>query len=316
MKGVLKGKPAGIQFLILISIALGSFFILGLLGTVLLSNLTGMGIMTMSDSSKWNYTDGRLLTVIRGMQLIQFICLFVVPSFLCAWVFSTDSKKYLGLKKPSRIGYFAAAVVLMILALPLVNFLGELNSNVRFPPGIEKWMKAQEEEAAKSIKVLLSRHTLKDLFLNIIFIAGMAAVGEELLFRGVIQRLLTRLFKSPWAGIIVSAFLFSAMHVQFYGFLPRLMLGILLGLVYWYSGSLWTAILGHFVYDALLIVLVYFYPVMLNDNSPVKLSALAMAGATSLVLVAVLVRWMRKRTTTRYPEVYAEDAIPLKDHPF
>lgn len=316
MKGLLKTKSAGTQFLLFISIAIASFFIIGLLGTVLLSKITGIGLEAMSDSSKWNYSDGKIVTVIRGMQIIQFVSLFLIPAFLCARFFSTDTKKYLGFKRPSNIGYFLVAVAVLLLALPLVNFLGELNRNVHLPTGMAKWMKEQEAEAAKTIKALLSKHTIKDLILNIICIAGLAAVGEELLFRGIAQRLLVKMFKSPWAGIIISAFLFSAMHMQFYGFLPRFILGILLGVIYWYSGSLWTAILAHFVYDAFLIVLVYFNPASLNDENALNLSNIALAATISLALVVFLVMWMKKKSTVTYEEVFADDAVPVKDHPF
>ncbi|MEO7983667.1 MAG: type II CAAX endopeptidase family protein [Bacteroidota bacterium] len=312
MKGLLKSKSGGIQFLLFISIALASFFIIGLLGTVLLSKMTGMSLETMSDNSKWDYNSGTLITVIRGTQIIQFVSLFLVPSFLCAWFFSTDSKRYLGFKKPSAIGYFLAGVAVLIVAMPAVGFLGELNRNVQFPAGIEKWMKEQELEAAKSIQAILSKHTIKDLVLNVICIAGLAAVGEELFFRGVAQRLLIKLFKSPWAGIIISAFLFSAMHVQFYGFLPRFVLGILLGAVYWYSGSLWTAILAHFVYDAALILLVYFNPASLNEENTLHLSNVALAAATSLAGVVLLLVWMKKNSTVTYQQLYG-NADPVKD---
>ena len=315
MKGLLKSKPAGTQFLILISIALASFFLIGILGTVVLSKISGMDLETMSDSSKWDYNSPTLTTVIRGMQIIQFVSLFLIPSFLCAWFFSTDSKKYLGLKKPSNMGYFLVAAGVLLVALPLVSFLGELNRNVQLPSGVANWMKEQEDEAAKTIKALLSKHTIKDLILNLICIAGLAAVGEELLFRGVAQRLLIKLCKSPWAGIIISAFLFSAMHVQFYGFLPRFVLGILLGVIYWYSGSLWTAILAHFVYDAALIILVYFNPESLNDENTLNLSNIALGAAISAALVVFLVLWMKKKSTVTYEQVYADDK-QVKDHPF
>ena len=316
MKGLLKSKSAGTQFLLLISLAMASFFIIGLLGTVLLSNITGMSLETMSDNSKWDYNSGALLTVIRGMQLIQFVSLFLIPTLLCARFFSMDSKDYLGLKNPSNKGYYLVAVAILLTALPFVNFIGELNRNVQFPADIAKWMKEQEAEAAKSIKALLSKHTIKDLLLNIFFIAGLAAVGEELLFRGIAQRLLIKLFKSPWAGIVVSAFIFSAMHVQFYGFLPRFILGILLGTIYWYSGSLWTAIIAHFVYDALLILLVYFNPASLNDENTLNLSNIAVAATASFGVVFFLLMWMKMKSTVSFQSVYAADAIPVNDHPF
>ena len=316
MRGLLKAKPPGTQLLILISIALVSFFLFGLLGTVVLSGITGINLMELSDSSKWDFTNPGIITFIRGMQVVQFIALFLVPTFLGAWLFSTDSKKYLGLKKPSNSFYFIAAVAVMILAVPLVNWLGELNKNVQFPSGIEKWMKKSEEEAAKTVQALLSKHTIKDLIINILCIAGLAAVGEELLFRGIAQRLFIKIFKSPWVGIIIAAILFSAMHLQFYGFLPRFILGIFLGVIFWYSGSLWTSILAHFIYDATLIVLVYFNPSMINEETPVKLNNIALMAALSFAIVALIIGWMKKKSKVTYQEVYADDAIPVKDHPF
>ena len=316
MKGLLKAKSPGMQFLILISFALASFFIIGLIGTVILSKVSGMSLETISDPSKWGYNNTTLITVIRGMQIIQFISLFLIPTFLCAWLFSTNSKKYLGLQMPSNLGYFLVGVGVMLLAIPAVNFLGEINRQVQFPAGIANWMKEQEAEAAKTIKALLSKHTIKDLLLNIITVAGLAAVGEELLFRGIAQRLLIKMFKNPWAGIIVAAFLFSAMHIQFYGFVPRFVLGILLGVIYWYSGSLWTAILAHFMYDAVLIIVVYFNPESLKDENTLNLSNIALVAVVSLGIVVSLVLWMKRRSTTNYLEVYADDAIPVKDHPF
>jgi hypothetical protein len=316
MRGLLKSRPAWSQFLLLICVALVSLFIIGLLGTSVLAKMTGKSLKELSDLSKWDYTKPETIFLLRGMQVVQFISLFLVPVLLCAWFFSDNTKKYLGLKAPSNVMYFLVGVGIMIISIPLINLLGELNSYVQFPSGIEKWMKDSEKDAARSVQALLTRHTIKDLLLNIICIAGLAAVGEELLFRGMAQRLLIKMFQSPWAGIIVTALLFSAMHLQFYGFLPRFLLGIFLGAVYWYSGSLWVAILGHFVYDALLIVLAYFNPAMINDDQVIKLSSLALGGAVSAVLVVALVLWMRKASAVTYSKVYAEDDVPVKNHPF
>ncbi len=317
MRGLLKAKTAGIQLLILISIALVSlFFIGGIIGPLILSAITGVRVTEFLDTAKLDFNRPGIITYIRGLQVFQFIGLFMIPAFLGAWLFSTDSKKYLGFKKPSNTFYFLAAVAVMVLALPLVNWLGELNRNIQFPAGIEKWMKKSEEEAARTVQALLSRHTVKDLIINIVCIAGLAAVGEELLFRGIAQRLFIKIFKSPWVGIIIAAFLFSAMHLQFYGFLPRFVLGILLGVIYWYSGSLWTAIVAHFIYDAALITLVYFNPSMINEETPVKMNNIALMAAISFIIVALIVGWMKKRSAITYEEVYADDAIPVKDHPF
>lgn len=316
MRGLLKTRPAWSQLLVVISIAVVSLFVVGLLGTTILAKMTGMGLLEVSDMAKLEYTKPQTIFLLRGFQVVQFFALFIIPVFVCAWLFSTDTKKYLGLKAPSNKIYFIWGVAIMIVSIPLVSFLGEINQQVKFPAELEGWMKKNEASAAKSVAALLSRHTIQDLMLNIICIAGLAAVGEELLLRGMVQRLLIKIFKSPWAGIIVAAALFSAMHIQFYGFLPRFVLGVFLGAAYWYSGSLWVPIVGHFIYDALMIVLSYLNPEMINNEESAKIPSLAAAAAVSAALTAVIIYRMKKDTKINYTEVYEDDAVPVKDHPF
>ncbi len=316
MKGFLKTRPAGNQFLILVSVVLLSFFVLGMIGTLLLSASTGISLEKMADLPKLDLSSPATVSFLRGMQFVQFISLFVVPVFFCLWMFSSNHKNYLGWKSPRHPGFILAGTAVMLLAIPFTNWLGQLNQQIPFPAEWAAWMKNQEQEAARTIKALLSRHTVKDLLLNIFFIAGLAAVGEELLFRGMAQRLLIKMFKSPLAGILVASAIFSAMHMQFYGFLPRFVLGILLGIIYWYSGSLWVAMLAHFVYDAVLIVLAYFNPEMLNEETGYRLLDMALAAAVSLALVAVLVLWMKRKSSVTYQTVYTGDAVQAKNHPF
>jgi membrane protease YdiL (CAAX protease family) len=316
MTGTLKARNPLTQFLILISIAVASLFIIGLVGTLLVSLLTGISIDAIAHTDKWDPQNPATLTLIRGMQLVQFIALFVLPVYICSKLFSTDQQKYLGLNKPSSSTYYLIGAVLLVAAIPFSEYLGLLNRDIALPQSITNWMKSAEAEAERTIKILLAKHTVKDLLLNIIFVAGLAAVGEELLFRGMAQRLLIKMFKSPWAGIIVSAIIFSAIHMQFYGFLPRFMLGVLLGALYWYSGSLWVAILAHFVYDALLITIVYFNPGMEGKEEALPMQNIALMAAVSFAIVFLAVMWMRKKSAATYQAVYADDDIPVKNHPF
>jgi membrane protease YdiL (CAAX protease family) len=197
----------------------------------------------------------------------------------------------------------------MLVAIPLVDLLGLLNQKIHFGGSVHNWMKAREEEAASQVQFLAARHTVKELLLNLFFIAVLAGVGEELFFRGVLQRLLIRMTKSPWAGIVVTAFLFSAFHLQFFGFFPRFVLGILLGVMYWYSGSLWVSILAHFFYDALIITIIYANPDMAKDPNAAlfKASIIAIPALISALLLAVLIRYMKQRSQTRYDDVYKND---------
>lgn len=316
MRGFMKNSSALNQFLMLLCVVLVSFFVIGMMGTFLLSAILGIPLKEMADLSKMDFSKDINIQLLRGLQAIQFISVFLVPSFLCAWMFSSNSRKYLGLKAPSSGGFILAGVGILLIAIPFTGWLGELNRNIPFPAEMASWMKEKEESAARTIRALLSRHTISDLIQNLVAVAVFAAVGEELLFRGLVQRLLIKIFKSPWAGILIAAALFSAMHMQFYGFFPRFTLGILLGFIFWYSGSLWVSILAHFVYDAVLIILAYNNPKMLETENNLPMSNLVLAGSISLLFVFVLLTWMRKNSKTRYETVYADDTVPVKNHPF
>lgn len=313
MRGLLKTRPAWSQFLVLFSMSVVSLFIVGLLGTTILARITGK---TLADLSKMDFSSPQTIFILRANQVIQFFALCIIPVFICARLFSTDTKKYLGLTAPSGQQFFLWGIVIMIVSYPLVGFLGELNQQVKFPEAIAGWMKRNEDYSNKVVHALLAQRTVKDLLLNLVCIAGLAAVGEELLLRGMAQRLLIKMFGNPLAGIVIAAAIFSAMHMQFYGFLPRFALGVFLGLAYWYSGSLWVPVLAHFVYDGLLIVASYYRPDLVIGEKSVQLQSLALAAAISAVLTALVIYRMRKESTASMEKVYAGDDIPVKNHPF
>src|ERR1700741_3936015 len=111
---------------------------LSLLGVTILSVITRIPLTTLADTSKWDFNDPRTITFIRGSLIAQFIS-FVIPVFLCARFFSTDSKKYLGFVRSSNAGYYIMGIGIMLLSIPFVAWLGEINRNVQFPSGIENW---------------------------------------------------------------------------------------------------------------------------------------------------------------------------------
>ncbi len=110
------------------------------------------------------------------------------------------------------------------------------------------------------------------------------------------------LTKRPWLGIIFTAVLFSVLH-GFLGFFPRLALGIILGALYWYSGSIWPGLLVHFLNNALQVLLVYYNP-QFAEKDP-NFSVLLITASTFLVVA--LTWWMNKISHTRFAEVYDTD---------
>ena len=300
MQSYLKTRPLVSQTFIFISLVAAALLIfVAMLGTWIATKMTGLSVFEISDVSKWNATDPRYGAFLRLMLTVQFVGLFVVPVLVFAYLSDPRPARYLGLRKTTPL-FFGLGILAMVAAIPLVEYLGFLNQKIAFPSGIEGWMKRTEQEAQQQIGLLLKGRSVSQLLLNIFMIAGFAGIGEELFFRGVLQRLAIWAFKNVWIGIIVTAFLFSALHLQFYGFFPRFLLGILLGAIYWYSGSLWPAMLAHFFYDALLITLAYFNPSMIAEQqtSIIPTSSMAVLAIVSLAATTGLVLFMRKLSTS------------------
>lgn len=125
--------------------------------------------------------------------------------------------------------------------------------------GLELWMENLEESAQATTNLLLDGTSIWDYLGNILFIGVFASVAEEVFFRGVLQQLLTKLFKNKHAGVWMAAFIFSLMHMQFYGFLPRIILGAMLGYLFAYSKNLWIPILVHFLNNAMVVTFNFFF---------------------------------------------------------
>jgi membrane protease YdiL (CAAX protease family) len=309
MQTYLKTRPAGSQLLLFIGVSILFFVILSFIAVPVLSAITGISLFDIAKQDTWRNNVEGVSTFMRGMIVAQFLGLFVLPSFLYASMADPKPGQYLGLKTPHHHNFWPIAVLLLLVSIPLVELLGFLNQKIQFTGAIYNWMKAREEEAASQVQFLAARHTVKELFLNLFFIAVLAGIGEEIFFRGVLQRLLIRITKSPWAGIIITAFLFSAFHLQFFGFFPRFFLGILLGALYWYSGSLWVAILAHFFYDALLVTIIYANPELARDPNAtmIKTSMIAIPAIISALLVYMLLTQMKRLSKTSYEDVYKDD---------
>lgn len=311
MQTYLKSRPVWSQLLMFLGITAGSFLITSMIGVFIISKVSGLSMLAISDVKSWNAADPRFMAFIRGMLIVQFLGLFIIPVVVFARLVHPQPTRFLALRQPVSPLYFILAIAIMLAAIPLVEYLGVLNQKIDFPNSVEGWLKESEQQAQKQIKFMLTDKSLNNLLLNLVFIAAFAGIGEELFFRGVLQRLFTRGFKNAWTGIILAAFFFSAFHFQFYGFFPRFILGIALGAIYWYSGSIYPAMLAHFVYDGLILVLAYFNPAMVEEETPTILnpSSLLATALASLAAVVALVIIMRKKSTVTLANTFDEDEL-------
>lgn len=153
-----------------------------------------------------------------------------------------------------------AFVVIIFMAVNSVFI--EWNAGINFPDfakDFENWARGREDTAAELTEFLTKFESTGELILALFIIAVLPAIGEELVFRGLIQNEMYRGTKNIHVAIWISAIMFSAIHFQFFGFVPRLLLGALFGYIYYWSGNLTLAILAHFVNNAVSVMALYFY---------------------------------------------------------
>ncbi len=248
-----------LKLLILGIIMLLSLFVVMVLGSLVL-------IPFISDdwfdslARGFDFTGISDLNVLRYLQILSHIGLFIIPSLLFAWLIGGKISRYLGFDHRVGVGLLILSVLLILSAVPLINYLIELNMRMTLPESLsylEEWMRRAEDNAMELTEKLLNVTTIRGLLFNIFMIAVIPAIGEEFLFRGIVLRVFRQWSKSIHIAVWVSAILFSAMHLQFYGFLPRLFLGALLGYLFAWSGSIWLPVFAHFINNAIAVTAYY-----------------------------------------------------------
>jgi hypothetical protein len=234
-----------------------SFFLLSILGILLAFPLFHVNLFT--DLSVYtDFQNPGSVPVLKYLQIIQSISVFILPALLAGFFFGGNTSNYLRINKLSSGRIFLASILIMFVSLPLINWTTSLNEMIKLPGflnRIEDWMKDTEEKAAGLTEAFLNVDTAGGLLVNLLMIAIIPSIGEELFFRGLLQRLFSEWFRNVHLAIIITAFLFAAIHLQFYGFLPRMLLGVLFGYLFYWTGSIWIPIFAHFLNNASAVII-------------------------------------------------------------
>jgi membrane protease YdiL (CAAX protease family) len=207
-----------------------------------------------------NINDPSSLPLLKEIQILQSVLLFIVPAGIAGFLFERSASGYFGMKKIPTGSILLMILLIMMVSLPLINWMVSLNEMMKLPAifrGMEQWMKEAEDQAAQITEAFLDVHTIGGFAVNMLMIAVIPAIGEELLFRGLFQRLFGEWFKNIHVAIFLAAFLFGAVHLQFYGLLPRMMLGVMFGYLYRWTGTLWAPIFAHFLNNGAAILVSY-----------------------------------------------------------
>jgi len=200
---------------------------------------------------------------LRYISTLTQIGIFGLTAFECAFLFS-DKKPINYLLLNSKISGLSCLflILIMVVSLPILSHIIAWNEEIKLPQGmssVEIWMRGQEDAAAKITALMLSGNSVQILLLNLAVIAIIPALCEEFLFRGLLIRWFQKHIRNIHIAVIISALLFSAIHFQFYGFVPRFLLGLYFGYLFIWTGSLWTCIIAHFINNAMAVVVSYLY---------------------------------------------------------
>ncbi|MBP6977361.1 MAG: CPBP family intramembrane metalloprotease [Bacteroidales bacterium] len=282
-------------FTLIFGIALGYIFFGPGMMTELM-DMTGNGVLANLSLQKY-------------IQIVSQFGTFIFPAVIFAFLANRRIASYLKMDVFPGLFTMVLAILAFLSLLPFINWLMVVNEQVHLPEflaGMEDWMRRSEDQAQQLADAFLADTTAKGLIINLFMIGILAAVGEELVFRGIGIRLLDEWMHSKHLAIWISAIAFSALHLQFYGFLPRMVLGVVLGYLFFWSGSLWVPIITHLINNGLGVLIMYFYN---KGTISTNLDEFGSTGSWSLIVLSVAVSgglmvWIfsRENKKRRLPE--------------
>jgi membrane protease YdiL (CAAX protease family) len=261
IKGIWSDRPPYNKLILITGIAVASFSILSLVSMILMKFIFKLDVIS-NPQILTDLSNPLAIDALKFLQLFNALGLFVLPPLIYAYLSSDNVGKSLGISGGPKLLQLILAGVSMFIALPFINWLAEINSNMHLPKilsGLETWMKQSEESATKITTLFLQVNSIGGLIYNLLLIAILPAFGEELLFRGTLQPLLKEQTRNSIAGIVLAAVIFSALHMQFYGFLPRMLMGVYFGFLFFWTQSLWVPVFAHLVNNGTAVIVSYMY---------------------------------------------------------
>jgi len=250
-------RPA-LQFFILIGLLIGLLIAGSSIGIVFISAKYGLNALTDVLQSKTNVPHAD--TILWILQFTGTTFPILITPIIFSYLIVKEPEDYMKNHFHFPLTLIVIVLLAMVASMPVIEYLGNLNEKMvlpKFLKGVEDWMRESEKETEKMSDAMMQMNTLGDMIYNLLFIGLLTAIVEEILFRGCFQTIFLRWSKNMHVAIWLTAILFSAFHMEFYGFLPRLVLGLLFGYFTAWSGSIWPAIWAHFVNNGTIVVLTY-----------------------------------------------------------
>lgn len=245
------------------------------------------------------------ISLLRGTQVVYACCTYLLPPFVFVYLFERNPK-YFFIKYKNKLSLIALTIILIVSIQPFIYLLSYYNQQISLPESmssIEEWMKNSELESERVLNIFLEDRSIFGVILNISIISILAGIAEELFFRGALQQILNKIISNKHITIWITAIIFSAIHFQFYGFLPRVVLGALLGYLFIWSGNILLPILAHIMHNLINLIFLEIYygtskfEIVKNPNMENYIWVSIISFIISLIIICLL---YKKRAALSY----------------
>jgi membrane protease YdiL (CAAX protease family) len=285
--------------LLLLVFMIGGYFVATFLVSVLANWIFGISIFELMEvvANPASHPQGPgVMMLLQGV--LQFLSFIIGPLILLRSL-GYNLDHYLNWKIRPLLWLVLLSGLLIILIMPANSAIISWNATLDFPDfmeGFERWARQQEDQLAEIMKLITRFETVPQLLVGLLVFAAIPAIGEELVFRGIVQRQFFRWMGNMHVAIWLAAVIFGAIHVQFFGFVPRVLLGALFGYLYFWSGRISVPIVAHFVNNGFTVLMLYLYQTKAIDadiesTEPMPLYTVVL----SLVLSAAVIYYLYQR---------------------
>ena len=276
--------------LVLFLLAILGFSLVGTVLALLIAYANGLDMSTLMTTLNENSPIGER-NAIRSVLFLNHLFSFLIPSvFFALFLYRNRWADFLTLDKIPSMQNIVLGIIILLAALPFVQYTIMLNKMLPLP----EWMHSVENETETMLKGLLKMDYTYEILVNVLVIALIPAIGEELVFRGVLQqKLIESLGKNHHLAVWLTGAVFSAIHLQFEGFFPRMILGAVLGYLFYYTKNIWVSIAAHFFNNASQVIAYQAFKEEKTELDLEKIDVPWSAGLLSLAIVIGLIYYLR-----------------------
>lgn len=273
------------------------FYIIGMVFIQIFAAVSGLPDFTaiLDGITKGEYLE--YLDTLKLLQLVLHLFQYLIPALFFIFLYHRRSAlKIVYANQSPSLKNIVGSILLILSIYPFISFVYYWNTQL-LPDG------AASQQKLDIQRVFLEMNSSKDLVLNLLLLGLAAGIGEEFLFRGILQRLLTLWTKNVHLGAILTGFIFSLMHFQLEGFFPRFILGVLFCYLLIFTGNLWITVIVHVFFNSIQVIIPYFYPNLVGNISEVQMVAPFVAIFSSFVFLLFLAIFRRMNKEYKYIKI-------------